>query len=100
MTSQVTVAKYLSACRDTVSCARSLIVVKPERDYVPLDSHWRCGSGTMLPHSTQRTLPARCSSSETESEIRRLCVQAWGGFFGRGVGACPGPSIFTMLLYE
>jgi hypothetical protein len=28
MTSQVTVAKYLSACRDTVSYARSLIVAK------------------------------------------------------------------------
>ena len=28
MTSQITVAKYLSACRDTVSCARSLIVAK------------------------------------------------------------------------
>ena len=41
------------------------------------------------PHSIQRTLPAWCSSSVTESEIRRLCVQAQGGLIGSGYGTCP-----------
>jgi hypothetical protein len=36
------------------------------------------------PHSTQRTLPALCSSSETQLEIKRLCVQAQGGLIGSG----------------
>jgi hypothetical protein len=35
-----------------------------------------------LPHSTQRTLPASCSSSVRQSEIRRVCVQVWGGLIG------------------
>ena len=39
-----------------------------------------------LPHSTQRTLPASCSSSETQSEIRRLCVQALEGLIGGSEG--------------
>ncbi len=51
-----------------------------------------------LPHSTQRTLPASCSSSETQSEIRRLCVQALEGLI-RGVrGACLDRSGFTVHL--
>ena len=44
----------------------------------------------MPPHSIQRTLLAWCSSSVTELEIRRLCVQAQGGLIGRVCGACPG----------
>lgn len=32
MTSEVTVAKYPSTCRDTVSCARSLTVAIGERN--------------------------------------------------------------------
>ena len=51
------------------------------RGYVPLAFCWRCGLGMMPPHSTQRTMPAPCSSSETESEITRLCVQVRGGLF-------------------
>ena len=45
------------------------------RDYAFLASHWRYGSGMTPPHSTQRTLPASCSSAVTQSEIRRLFVQ-------------------------
>lgn len=45
---------------------------------------WRCGSGTMPPHSTQRTFPALCSSSVTLSEIRRLCAQAQDGLIEMG----------------
>lgn len=85
MTSQGTVAKYLGDGRDPV------LREKTEghnsdgrRNYVPLASCWRCGSGMMLPHSTQRTLPASCSSSVTQSEIRRLCIQAQSGLNGRG----------------
>ena len=37
-----------------------------------------------LPHPTQRTLPASCSSSVTRSDNRRLCVQVWGGLVERG----------------
>ena len=69
-------------------------------DYVPLVSRWRCGSGTTPPHSTQRTLPALCSSSETQSEIRRLCAQAQGRLIGSGCGARPDSSRFTMHLRE
>ena len=85
MTSQSTVAKYLSEGRG---------------DYVPLDSRWRCGSGMTLPHSTQRTMPALCSSSETQSEIRRLCAQVQGGFIVRDCGACPDLSMFTVHLRD
>ena len=85
MTSQGTVAKYLSEGRG---------------DYVPLDSRWRCGSGMTPPHSTQRTLPALCSSSKTQSEIRRLCVQVQGGLIVRDCGACPDPSMFTVHLRD
>jgi hypothetical protein len=68
VTSQGTVAKFLSERRG---------------DYVSLASRWRCGSGMTLPHSKQCTLPALCSSSETQSEIRRLCVQVEGGLIRR-----------------
>jgi len=83
VTSQGTVAKFLSDRRG---------------DYVPLASRWRCGSGTTPPHSTQRTLPALCSSSETQSEIRRLCVQLQGGLIGRVCGARPDSSRLTVHL--
>ena len=100
MTSQATVAKYLSTCRGTVSCARNLMVTKTggKRDYVSLDSRWRCGSGMTLPHSTQCTLPALRSSSETQSEIRRLCLQAAGGLNGKVCWTSPGFSRFTVHL--
>ena len=54
------------------------------KDYAPLAFHWRWGSRMTLPHSTQRTLPALCSSSETQSEMRRLCVQAQGELIESG----------------
>jgi hypothetical protein len=69
-------------------------------DYVPLAFRWRWGSGIMLAHSTQRTLPALCSSSETQSEIRRLCEQAQGGLIGSGCGARPDSSRFTVHLRD
>jgi hypothetical protein len=102
VTSQATVAKYLSESRSTVSCARSLMVTETggERDYVSLDSRWRCGSGMTLPHSTQCTLPALCSSSETQSEIRRLCLQIAGGLNGKVCWTGPGFSRFTMHLWD
>jgi len=53
---------------------------------------WRWGSKMMSPHSTQRTLPALCSSSETQSEIRRLCRQAQGGVIGGGCAIRPDSS--------
>src|SRR2546427_9665005 len=103
VTSQVTVAKYLSETRDTVSRERSLRVatlMDGRRGYVPLASNWKCGSGTTPPHSTQRTLPALCSSSETQSEIRRLCVQAQGGLIERVWGACRDPLRFMVHLRD
>src|SRR6185295_743752 len=102
VTSQATVAKYLNESRSTVSCARSLMVTETggERDYVSLDSRWRCGSGMTLPHSTQCTLPALCSSSETQSEIRRLCRQIAGGVIGSVCGAGPDFSRFTVHLRD
>ena len=101
MTSQATVAKYLSTCRGTVSGARSLMVIQPVGEgYVPLDSRLRCGSGMTLPHSTQCTLPALCSSSETQSEIRRLCLQVAGGLIGNVCGARPGSSRFMVHLRD
>ena len=102
VTSPGTVAKYPSGDRDTVSRERSLRVAKTDgrRDYVPLASRWRCGSGMTPPHSTQRTLPVLCSSSETQSEIRRLCIQAQGGLIGNGCGACPDSSRFTVHLRD
>ena len=88
--------------RSTVSCSRSLMVTETggERDYVSLDSRWRCGSGMTLPHSTQCTLPALCSSSETQSEITRLCRQIAGGVIGRVCGAGPDFSRFTVHLRD
>ena len=53
-----------------------------------------------LPHSTQCTLPALCSSSETQSEISRLCLQVAGGLIGKVCGARPGFSRFTMHLWD
>ena len=85
MTSQWTVAKFLSERRG---------------DYVSLDSRWRSGSGMMPPHSTQRTFPALRSSSETQSEITRLCVQAEGGLIERVWGSCPDLSRFTVQLRD
>jgi hypothetical protein len=52
------------------------------------------------PHSTQSTLPALRSSSETQSEITRLCVQVEGGLIERVRGACPDPSMFTVHLRD
>jgi hypothetical protein len=102
VTSQGTVAKYLSEGGNAVSRERSLRVAKTDgrRDYVCGPSRWRCGSGTMPPHSTHRTVPALCSSSVTQSEIRRLCVQAPGGLIGRDCGARLEPSRFTVHLQE
>ena len=89
MTSQGTVAKFL---------------IEGRGDYVSLDFRWRCGSGMMLPHSTQSTFPALRSSSETQSEITRLCVQgvqAEGGLIERVRGSCPGsPSSMVHLRYS
>ena len=53
--------------------------INGRKSYVFLASRWRCGSGMMAPHSMQRTLPALCSSSDTESEINRLWVQEQSG---------------------
>ena len=39
------------------------------------------------PHSTQLTLPTFRSSTETQSEIMRLCVQAHGRLFESGIAA-------------
>jgi hypothetical protein len=102
VTSQATVAKYLSTCRGTVSDARSFMVTKTggKRDYVFLHSRWRCGSGMTLPHSTQCTLPALCSSSETQSEIRRLCLQVAGGLNGKVCWIDPGFSRFMVHLWD
>jgi hypothetical protein len=70
-------------------------------DYVLFASHWRYGSGMMLPHSTQRTLPTLWSSSETQSEIIRLCVHAQSGGVGRGGSVpCPGSLGFRMHLRD
>lgn len=60
----------------------------------------RPGSGTMLPHSTHRTLPALCSSSVTQSEMRRLCLQAQRGLSGMDCGAGLDPSRFTVYLWD
>lgn len=54
----------------------------------------------MPPHSTHRTLPASCSSSVTQSEMRRLCVQAQGGLIGRDCGARSDPLRFTVHLCD
>lgn len=70
------------------------------RDYVPLAFRWRSGSGTTPLHSTHRTLPALCSSSVTQSEMRRLCVQAQRGLSGTDCGACFDPSRFTVYLWD
>lgn len=40
-----------------------------------------------LPHSTQLTLPAFCSATETQYEIMRLCVQVPGRLFESGIAA-------------
>ena len=77
MTSGEAVAKCLSDGRGPVARERRLKIATGvrKRGYAPLAFCWRCGLGMTLPHSTHRTLPASCSSSETESEIRRLCAQ-------------------------
>jgi len=74
--------------------------VDGRRDYVSLNSRWRCGSGMTPPHSIQRTLPASCSSSVTQSEIRRLCVHMRGGLIGGGCGGRPDSSRFTVHLRD
>ncbi len=48
------------------------------------------------PHSTQRTLPAFCSSTETQSENMRLCVQAQRRRVGSGYKACSDTLKFMM----
>jgi|SRR6185295_7526581 len=52
----------------------------------------------MPPHSTQRTLPALCSSCETQSEIRRLWVQSQSGVIGSGGAIRPDSSRFIVHL--
>jgi hypothetical protein len=49
MTRQVTVAKYLSACRDTVSCVRSLMVVKTGERLRSLGFPLKVGVGNDAP---------------------------------------------------
>jgi hypothetical protein len=73
-------------------------VMYREGDYVPLAFHWRWGSRMMRPHSTQRTLRALCSSSETQSEMRRLCAQARGGLIESGCAVRPDSSTFIVHL--
>jgi hypothetical protein len=51
-----------------------------------------------LPHSTQRTLPASCSSFVTPSETRRPCVQMRGGLVGRVCETRPDSSWLTVHL--
>jgi hypothetical protein len=91
VTSWEAVAKCLSDGRGFVVSEPGLRIATRvgRRGYAPLAFCWRCGSGMTLPHSTHRTLLASCSSSETQSEIRRLCVQARGGFVGRDCSARP-----------
>ena len=67
-------------------------------NYAPLVFRWRCGSGMTPPHSTQRTLPASCSSSVTLSEIRRLCVQVQDELIGKVCGVRPDSSRFMVHL--
>ena len=100
VTSQGTVAKYLSEGRDTVSRERSLRVAKTDgrRDYVAVASRRRWGSRMTPSHSTQRTMPALCSASETQSESRRLCIQARGGLVGGDCSARPDCSRFMVHL--
>ena len=66
--------------------------------YAPLALRWRCGSGMTLPHSTQLTLPAFRSSTGTQSEIMRLCIQAHGRLTRSGCWACVDSLKFTMHL--
>jgi hypothetical protein len=70
--------------------------ILPFRHYTPLASRWECGSEMTPPHSTQRTLPAFCSSTETQYEIMRLCVQAQGRLIGSGCTACSDTVKFTI----
>ncbi len=100
VTSREAVAKCLSDGRGSC-CTRA----RPEdrnryrrRGYVPLAFRWRCGSGMTLSHSTQRTMPASCSSSVTRMEIMRLCMQARGGLVGRDCIARPDCSRFMAHL--
>jgi hypothetical protein len=97
---QGTVAKYLSDGRGFVARERGLRIATRvgRRGYVPLASRWRCGLGMTLSHSTQRTMPALCSASETQSEIRRLCIQARGGLVGGDCSARPDCSRFMVHL--
>lgn len=95
-----TVAKYLSDGRGLVARERGLKIAARvgRRGYNPLASRWKWGSGMTLPHSMQHTFPAMCSSSETLSEIRRLCVQARGGLVGGHCSARPDCSRFMVHL--
>ncbi len=100
VTSREAVAKCLSDGRGLVARKRGLKVATlvGRRGYVPLAFRWRCGSGMTLSHSTQRTMPASCSSSVTGMEIMRLCIQARGGFVGRDCRARPDCPRFMMHL--
>ena len=101
VTSREAVAKCLSDERGRVARKRGVKVATlvGRRGYVPLVFGWRCGSGMTLSHSTQRTMPLPCSSSETQSEIRRLCVQARGGFVGMDCSARPDCPRFMVHLH-
>ena len=100
VTSREAVAKCLSDGRGLVVRGRGLKIATRvgRRGYVSLVFRWRCGSGMTLSHSTQRTMPASCSSSVTRMEIMRLCIQARGGFVGRDCSARPDCSRFMMHL--
>jgi hypothetical protein len=74
--------------------------INGRRDYVSLVSLQRCGLGMTIPHSPHRTMPASCSVTETESEIRRPCVQRQGGLFGRDFRARFDPSSFMVHLRD
>jgi len=97
---QGAVAKYLSQGSGLVARERGLKIATRvgRRGYVPLAFRWRCGSGMTLSHSTQRTMPAPCSSSVTRMEIMRLCVQASGGLAGGDCSARPDCSRFMVQL--
>ena len=101
VTSREAVAKCLSDERGLVARERGLkVATRVGRwGYTPLSFRWRYGSGMTPPHLTHRTLPASCSSSETQSEIRRLCVQARGGFVGMDCSARPDCPRFMVHLH-
>ena len=51
-----------------------------------------------LSHSTQRPMPALCSSSVTQMEIMRVCAQARGGLVEEDRSARPDCSKFMVHL--